>query len=292
MFDSMIEAMLPGVNSLLSFAVLIYNKLVEMAVGLLGQNPAAFNGSGWTIVENVNRIFISVGGVLTGVFFLMGFCAESLDIRQDFRIENLMRMFIKLLLAEFFVVNSLTLVKSFFGLATGLIEKMSGSQITASYVVPDRVQAVLKEPLENGISDGGGLGWVLILYIMGIGFLLAVAGCGMMVLYEAFQRFFKIMLLAPYGTLACSTIAGNHTLNRSAEAFFKYALGTILEAVTMYLALALAAAVLKGGAVSLTEGAEGGLYVLGWMLEGTFVCMLTLGSVKGAAAVTQKALGL
>ena len=133
---------------------------------------------------------------------------------------------------------------------------------------------------------------VILIYIMAVVFLLVVTGCGMMILYEAYQRFFKIMMLIPYGTLANSTIAGNHMLNRSAEAFWKYALSTILEAVTMYLAMALSAAVLSSGTLGLTEGTSGVFFIFAWILESSFICMLTLGLVKGADMVTQKALGL
>ena len=100
------------------------------------------------------------------------------------------------------------------------------------------------------------------------------------------------MLLVPYGSLANSTIAGNHMLNRSAESFWKYALATILEAVTMYFSMALAAAVLSSGTLGLKDGWSGAFYVLGWILESSFVSMLTLGLVKGSEMVTQKALGL
>ena len=132
----------------------------------------------------------------------------------------------------------------------------------------------------------------ILIYIMAVVFLLVITGCGMMILYEAYQRFFKIMMLVPYGTLANSTLAGNHTLNRTAEAFWKFALATILEAVTMYLAMALSAAVLSSGSLGLTDGTSGAFYVIAWILESSFVCMLTLGLVKGSEMVTQKALGL
>lgn len=142
------------------------------------------------------------------------------------------------------------------------------------------------------MSGFGGLMTVALLFITAFVFMLVEMGCGAMILFEAYQRFFKIMLLVPYGSLANSTIAGNHMLNRSAESFWKYALATILEAVTMYFSMALAAAVLSSGTLGLKDGWSGAFYVLGWILESSFVSMLTLGLVKGSEMVTQKALGL
>ena len=201
-------------------------------------------------------------------------------------------MFIKLSIAEFFVINSMKIVRMLFALPTGIIEKLSGNNLTVNASVPQSIQAIANDPVRNGMSGWIGLLMVILIYIMAVVFLLVVTGCGMMILYEAYQRFFKIMMLIPYGTLANSTIAGNHMLNRSAEAFWKYALSTILEAVTMYLAMALSAAVLSSGTLGLTEGTSGVFFIFAWILESSFICMLTLGLVKGADMVTQKALGL
>ena len=133
---------------------------------------------------------------------------------------------------------------------------------------------------------------LVVLLILEIVFLLITVGCGAMILLEAYQRFFKILMLVPYGTLASSTIAGNHMLAHSAESFWKYALCMIMDAVTMYMALALSAVVISSGSLGLTKNQTGAMYVFAWMLESSFVCMLTLGMVKGAETVTQKALGV
>ena len=81
-------------------------------------------------------------------------------------------------------------------------------------------------------------------------------------------------------------------LAHSAESFWKYALCTIMDAVTMYMALALSAVVISSGSLGLTKNQTGAMYVFAWMLESSFVYMLTLGMVKGAETVTQKALGV
>lgn len=292
MIDNFIKFASEGVYSFLGFIMSVYNNLAGTAAGMLGQDPSAWNSSGWSFVNNVNNIFLGIGGVLVAIFFLMGFCADSVDIKQDFRIENILRMFIKLSIAEYFVINSLTLVKTLFGLATGIIGKLQGNNLTFQYSVPSEVTDILKDPLNHNITGGTGVLMLVILLILEIVFLLITIGCGVMILLEAYQRFFKILMLAPYGTLASSTIAGNHMLGHSAESFWKYALCTIMDAVTMYMALALSAAVISSGSLGLVKDQTGVMYVFAWMLESSIVCMLTIGMVKGAEMVTQKALGL
>lgn len=292
MADGFIEDVAPGLKGLLAFALSLYNKLAGMAVELLGQNPASWSGSGWNFVEKINAVFLAIAAVLVVIFFLIGFCSESLDIRQDFRLENLIRMFIKLSLAEFFVVNSLKIVKQSFAFATGVIGKLAGQKISFQYHIPEQLNEILENPADHDITGIGGSVMMVLLFIMALIFLITVVGCGMMVLNEGFQRFFKILMLVPYGTIANSTLAGNHTLNRSAESFWKYAFATILEAVTMYMALALSAAVMSGNAIKMTENETGAFYIIGWMLESSFICMVTVGIIKGAGSVTQRALGL
>lgn len=292
MLDSFLKGTASVLNLFLQFILGIYNMFVGQAVGMLGQDPAAWNTTAWTFVEGANDVFLGVAAVLVVIFFLMGFCADSIDIHQDMRLEQILRMFIKLSIAELFVVNSLTIVKKMFSLGSGLVQQLSGSDLTFEYAVAEEVSAILSDPLGNGITGwDGGVGLILLL-ILSVVFMLLVTGCAFLILYEAFVRFFKILMLVPYGTLANSTLAGNKTLTHSAVSFWKYALETILSAVTMYMALALSASVLSSGTLSLTAGWSGGFYVLGWMLESTFTCMLTLGTVKGAEQLTQKALGL
>lgn len=292
MFDNWVESWAEKLSQFLGFVLNVYNTFAGMAAGMLGQDPAAWNREGWQFITNVNTIFLGIGGVLVVIFFLMGFCADSVDIKQDFRLENILRMFLKLSLAEFFVINSMTIVQKLFALSTGVIGKIRGSGIVFQYTVPAEVTEILNSPLTNDISGLGGLVVMALLFIVTIIFMMVTAGCGMMMLFEAFQRFLKILMLVPYGTLANSTIAGNHMLSRSAESFWKYALGTILEAVTMYMAMVLSAVVTSSGVVNLTNGQTGGFYILGWILQSSFICMLTLGTVKGSGMITQKALGL
>lgn len=292
MFDGFVEDGGPILEKFLSSAFEIYNTLIGQAVGLLAQSPEAWNASGWALVKTVNGIFAGIGAALVVVFFLMGFCADSLDIRQDFRIENILRMFIKLLLAEFFVASSLKLVKNFFGMATGIISKLSGKKTSFDYKVPAKVSRILNNPGENGIESWQGLLLIIVLMIFAVIFFIIICGCGAMIFYLAFIRFFKIMMLVPYGSLANSTLAGNQVLSQTAVSFWKFALCSILEAVTMYVALILSATILKSGTINLTNNLTGAFYVTAWMMQSMFICLIAVGAIKGASTVTQRALGL
>lgn len=290
--DFLIEAMCAGILQLLNSIFEWYNLFVGMAVGLLGQDPAAWSRQGWNFVTSVNTVFAGVGATLVVIFFLIGFCSESLDFKQDIRLENILRMFIKISIAEYFVANTLKLVKAFFGFGTGLINAITKSGTSSEYKVAEEVSAVLKDPLNHGITGLGNALMLIILVVIALVMLLIICGCGMLILYEAFSRFFKIMMLVPYGALANSTLAGSHMISQSAVSFWKYALGTILEAVTMYIALVLSAVIVKSGTINLAGNAEGIFYIIGWMVQSIFICLITVGSVKSAGTLTHRVLGL
>ena len=63
---------------------------------------------------NIFWIFVAVGSSLVVLFFVIGFCSESVDIREEMRFEVILRILIRLGLAEWFVANNVTVMKAFF----------------------------------------------------------------------------------------------------------------------------------------------------------------------------------
>ena len=64
---------------------------------------------------------------------VIGFCAESVDVKDEMRFESILRMFIRLGLAEWFVANNVTIMKAFFTSIGNLVNLMSaGTTVTLS----------------------------------------------------------------------------------------------------------------------------------------------------------------
>ena len=72
MIDNFIKYASEGVRSFLIFIMSVYNSLVGIAAGMLGQNPAAWNSDGWSFVKNVNNIFSWNRWCFGSHFFLDG----------------------------------------------------------------------------------------------------------------------------------------------------------------------------------------------------------------------------
>lgn len=91
-----------------------WNNQISLVFAMLGQSPVDFKGGGpWAAIEAINPIFVAVGSSLVVLFFVIGFCSESVDIKEEMRFEVILRMLIKLALAEWFVANNVTIMKAF-----------------------------------------------------------------------------------------------------------------------------------------------------------------------------------
>lgn len=90
-----------------------WNNQVGLVFSMLGQSPVSFKGGGpWAAIESVQPIFVAVGSSLVVLFFVIGFCSESVDVREEMRFEVILRMLIRLILAEWLVANNVTIMKA------------------------------------------------------------------------------------------------------------------------------------------------------------------------------------
>ncbi|MFR5740456.1 MAG: hypothetical protein ACLUEN_00285 [Coprococcus sp.] len=58
-------------------------------------------------------IFVGVGSSLVVLFFVIGFCSESVDVKEDMRFEVILRMLMRIGIAEWLVANNVTIMKAF-----------------------------------------------------------------------------------------------------------------------------------------------------------------------------------
>ena len=85
-----------AILALLEIVFGFWNNQVSLVFELLGQSPTGFKGGGpWGIIEGIEPLFVGIGSALVVLFFVIGFCAESVDIREEIRFEAILRMFIR-----------------------------------------------------------------------------------------------------------------------------------------------------------------------------------------------------
>lgn len=269
--------------ALLEMVFGFWNNQISLVFAMLGQSPVSFKGGGpWAVVEGIEPIFVAVGSSLVVLFFVIGFCSESVDIREEMRFEVILRMLIRLGLAEWLVANNVTIMKAFFTSIGNLVGLLSAGQQRT--LVIDSAQA---EVIKNlGFGEG------LIMLILAALLSVIVIICGFFLIYTVYFRFLKIMVIVPIGSIAMATLAGNRNVAHTANTYAKHFLSVLFEAVTMVLAILLCNAFINAGLPEFTGNYADWAKTLIYLCEMTFTIALTVGSVKGAQSLTSKALGL
>ena len=260
-----------------------WNNQVSLVFALLGQSPVSFKGGGpWGLVESIQPIFVAVGSSLVVLFFVIGFCSESVDIREEMRFEVILRILIRLGLAEYMVANNVTIMKAVFTSVGNLVGLLGAGNRTELKIAEEQAEVI----------KNLGFGESLIMLILAALLSLVVIICGFFLLYTVYFRFLKLLVIVPIGSIAYSTMSGNRVVAHTAVIYSKYFLSVAFEAVTMALAIIVCNAFINAGLPSFTGDYSDWAKTLIYLCEMTFTIALTVGSVKGAQNLTSKALGL
>ena len=268
---------------LLKTVVAFWNDKIGLVFDMLGTSPTSFKDGGpWKVVSNLEPTFVAVGSSLVVLFFVIGFCSESIDVKEEMRFETILRMLMRIGIAEWLVSNNVTIMKAFFSTAGNLVNVITNSEFE-ELTIPQDMQDVI---------ENLGFGESLIMMILAVIISLVIIVCGFMLIYTVYFRFLKILVLVPYGAIAFSTVSGNKMISHTATTYARYFLSVVLEAVTMALAIVVCNAFLNAGLPTFTSDYADWTKALMYICELTFGVALTVGSVKGAQSLTSKALGL
>lgn len=260
-----------------------WNNQISLVFALLGQSPVSFKSGGpWGVIQNLEPIFVGVGSSLVVLFFVIGFCSESVDVKEDMRFEVILRMLMRIGIAEWLVANNVTIMKAFFTSAGNLV-KLVGAGEMAELTIDSGQAEIIKN-----LGFGSSLVMLILASILSI----VIIVCGFFLIYTVYFRFLKILILVPFGAIAFSTVSGNRMVSHTAVSYAKYFLSIVFEAVTMALVIVVCNALISAGLPSFTGEYADWTQTLIYLCEMTFTIALTVGTVKGAQNLTSRALGL
>ena len=260
-----------------------WNNQISLVFALLGQSPVSFKSGGpWGVIQNLEPIFVGVGSSLVVLFFVIGFCSESVDVKEDMRFEVILRMLMRIGIAEWLVANNVTIMKAFFTSAGNLV-KLVGAGEMAELTIDSGQAEIIKN-----LGFGSSLVMLILASILSI----VIIVCGFFLIYTVYFRFLKILILVPFGAIAFSTVSGNRMVSHTAVSYAKYFLSIVFEAVTMALAIVVCNALISAGLPSFTGEYADWTQTLRYLCEMTCTIALTVGTVKGAQNLTSRALGL
>lgn len=269
--------------ALLEMVFAFWNHQIDLVFSLLGQSPVSFKGGEpWSIIINLHPLFVAIGSSLIVLFFVIGFCAESIDIREEMRFGTIVKMLMRIGIAQWLVVHNIKILKAFFtsiGNLVNLVGDHTGTQLV--------INSTQAEVIRNlGFWEG------LLFLILAIILSVAIIVFGFMLVYTVYFRFLKILIIVPLAPLAYATLAGNRNISHTALTYSKYFLSVLLEAVTMALAIIICNAFINAGLPAFTGDYADWTKTLIYLCEMTFTVALTVGAVKGAQNLTSRALAL
>lgn len=261
----------------------IWNKIIGLAVNLISQSPE--NTDMWPFIIQLagpQGPLTAIGRTLVVLFFLVGFCLESQDPRKEMRLETIIKLFLRICIADFFVTQNINIFTKFYAIANGMASLIGLSDVSGYVLIPaDTANALL--------SADFGFFKTIPLFLIAIILLLIIVGSAFMVLYEAYYRLVKVCMVVPFGAIVYSTIAaGSTAVSTSTVSYFKYVITTAFEVFTMQLAIKLVTVFTVGNSqitslISNPESYQG--IILGMAISG-FSALMLVGIVKRSRELT------
>ncbi len=288
-------------RSLMKAGVSIWNRLLSFIYVLMGQDIGDFaNGQPVKIMESVNTIFVGVGTSLVVLFFLWGFFSDSVNIREDITLDKALKVFIRLLVSNYFVIHSLDILKIILNVGVRLNNKIlsvnSGTFTKLDFAKFKFPKSSMSDRLVSWLLGG----WIF-LTILGFIFLVVMTVCALIIVYVVYIRVIKLCIYMPFGAVSFSTMSSQSPeFHNMAIGYFKNFLAMVFEICVISLAILICNGVVSAGFDDLTnaiinaivDGGDDMLVYYKTTIGNAIGCMLmaslTVGTVKGASELARK----
>lgn len=194
--------------------------------------------SAWSLVTgSIYSVSLAIAASLSILYFVIGWLRESIDIRNNFTLENMFRSFIRYILTASLLANSLNLVTGITECTTAVVSSVGANGWDGE---PEGIFHGLRTSMEED-GDIGGIDW----FAMGFGGMLGgligglvILVCGVGLILSVLSRLFNLLLCIPFAPVAFAGFAGGQELSQTGIAWIRTYLSYALEAVVIVLAIA------------------------------------------------------
>lgn len=318
------SGMMKAGNSMMNVGTGFWDSAADIAVKYLRIDPKGM-GSFGTVSAVMTNVFMAIASSLVVLFFVMGWLRESIDIRNNFTLENMFRFFVRFAIASSLIVNSFWIVYGVTDLSVALVKtidvdagSMKSDSSWSSGLIAETGKGMTKKEkkaaqkkAEAASENYGYFGtlyyamdsseeteawdWFsngLLCFLGGLIGGLTIMVCGVQLIVTVMQRLFKMLLCIPFAPVAFAGFAGGEKFSQSGVAWIKTFLGYALEASVMVLAISVSFGLFNDSAVFTPSGGTGAggviLNICGMCLPMITACAC----VKGADTVVRRCLGL
>lgn len=285
---------------LIYLGVSIWNNLLSYVYVLMGQDIGDFaNGQPVKIMENINTIFVGVGTSLVVLFFLWGFFSDSVNIREDITVDKALKVFLRLLVSNYFVIHSLDILKIILNVGVSLNNRILS--VNSGTFTKLKI-SMFKFPKTNPVEAAAGvLGMWIFFTILGFVFMIVMTVCALMIVYVIYIRVIKLCIYMPFGAVSFSTMSSQSPeFHNMAIGYFKNFLALVFEICVISLAILICNGVMSAGFTDITNAIINAITgtgdeiftnyksVIGNAIGCMLMASLTVGTVKGASDLARK----
>ena len=255
-------------------------------------SPMAQSGAWGTVTGSVYQMSLAIAASLAVLFFVMGWLRESIDIRNNFTLENMFRFFVRYAITASLIVNSLALVTGICECATAVTSQIS---INMESKDVENVFETVRDQLEDDEDADGGT-WIG----MGLAGMLGgffggavIMVCGVSLVLSVLSRLFRLLLCVPFAPVAFAGFAGGHEFAQTGIAWLRTFIGYALEAVVIALAISISYGMFTDANMFAAVAKSGSIVSLLLLICGYCMPMVTAcACVKGAEMTVRRCLGL
>lgn len=254
-----------------------WNDLMLFASKLLTRDPTADDYAAiWQHIENIYNIVNVIAAALMILFFVYGFCRDSIDLHIEMTWERTIKQFIRLAIVINLVEFALSWMPKFLGYGQVLTSAILGEKKFGFYFDGIKVY--------DSITDASGWG-ALVAFLTSMLFFIFTAVCGFMVVFTVLNRILRIYMIAPFAGMALSTLAAGGQTAQIGYSYIKSFFGYVLSAALIAVVIVISSSFIDTVAI----GSGSAIVTL---LEYCLKMGAIASAVKGTDAVMQKAFGM
>lgn len=286
------SGMMDAGNFFLKGGYSVWGNFSKVAMWYVQQQPESLGA--WQVVTgSVYTLSTGIAASLSVLFFVLGWMRNSVEIRNNFSIDEVFKFCIRYVLTAGLIVNALSLISSVSECATAVVAVIYEEEGLENQEAPDDLFERAKDSLEDGDSGADWLSVGVVAFLGGAVGGLFIIVCSVQLVLSVLSRLFKMYLCIPFAPVAFAGFAGGHEMARSGIAWIQTFLSYALEAVVIVLAITVSYGLFSGG--GLFEAGDGTWNAATMILQICGYCMpfaCAAASVKGAELVVRRCLGL
>lgn len=262
-----------GTHLSYSFGTNIWNVMIDLISTTAGTTPEDFSSSAWNYVTNV--VYdgcLSVAAMVLNIMYMIGIMRQAVKLRENYTAEMLVDSFIKVIIANFGLINGLPLMKQFFGMASTFATVFLGNNGALHF--------------EQDIND---LSSTLFYFLFGMLYFIVSLVCSAMIFLAVYSRYIMLYFLVGAAPFAWMTLPGGSGVSNVFFSWLKMFIAKSLEIAAMAILIGIGSALCSKIDFGMVDGFGRGAMQA---IQNLATMVLLTASIKGVDIMMRRMFGL